>query len=188
MKTIQMIVSIPPHEVLRRLSSAIDEPSLKIVGVGPIHWAGKDFIGSINGNQFSVYVRRKWSKRSLAPNCSGNVEPHGSGSRINISIGLAKGSLTCFMVFGVVFVLIFGIGFGFFSLFGLTIAFALPPSERPAAIIMALLPLLAPITVAAIFVLIFLFGKFSGASEEKKLAELFQNLFRDVAVPLTPSA
>ena len=83
MKHSQLVVNLPPDDVMRRLAASIDQPNVSLINP----FAGKDFYGRLNGYQFSLRNRRRWSRNSLAPLCRGNVIPNGSGSTIDFSIG-----------------------------------------------------------------------------------------------------
>src|SRR5437868_8310960 len=108
MKQFQVIVSIPPEEVVRRLSSAIDKPGLGLA----VPFGGKDFFGTINGLAFRFRNRRRWSRNNFAPGCFGNIQPNGYGSTINVQIA-AKNTL--FLIFAMVFVVFVTFGCGLFG-------------------------------------------------------------------------
>src|SRR5260370_41592452 len=98
MKPFQIMVSIPPEEVVGRLSSAIEKPGLGLA----VPFGGKDFFGTINGLTFQFRNRRRWSRNDFAPACFGNVQPNGYGSTINVQIAQKN---TLFLIFSIIFVL-----------------------------------------------------------------------------------
>jgi hypothetical protein len=82
MKQLQIIVSIPPEEVVRRLSSAIGKPGLGLA----VPFGGKDFFGTINGLSFQFRNRRRGSRNSFARGSShrwDRLVDLGSGATIN---------------------------------------------------------------------------------------------------------
>ena len=48
MKQSQLVVNLPPDEVMRRLAASIDQPNVSLMNP----FAGKDFYGQLNGYQF----------------------------------------------------------------------------------------------------------------------------------------
>ncbi len=112
MKQFQIIVSIPPEEVVRRLSSAIQKPGLGLA----VPFGGKDFFGTINGLAFQFRNRRRFSRNNFAPACFGNIQPNGYGSTINVQI---KTKNTFFLIFAIVFVLFVTFVSGSFGVFAL---------------------------------------------------------------------
>src|SRR4030088_2915090 len=83
MNQFQLVVNLPPDDVMRRLAASIDQPSLSLMNP----FTGKDFFGQLSGYQFWLRYRRRWSRNTLAPVCRGNVIPNGSGSTIDFGIG-----------------------------------------------------------------------------------------------------
>src|SRR5216683_371173 len=112
MKQFQILVSIPPEEVVRRLSSAIDKPGLGLA----VPFGGKDFFGTINGLSFQFRNRRRGSKNNFAPACLGNIQPNDYGSTINVEIAQKN---TLFLIFAIVFVLIVTLVSGSFGVLAL---------------------------------------------------------------------
>ncbi len=171
MNQFQLVLNLPPDDVMRRLAASIDQPSL--VQINP--FAGKDFIGRLNGYHFQLGKRQRWSRNSLAPFCSGNVVSNGSGSTISFSIG-AK--YTIFWIFGAVF-LLFSL---FFSVFIVMIGFVMTSGGSGNAISPLLVAFLIPIFVIVFFAGFFFITKQMGKSTETSLSYFLQNLFRDAIV------
>jgi len=75
MEQFQLVVNLTPDDVMRRLAASIDQPRLALINP----FAGEDFYGQLTGYQFWLRKRRRWSRNSFAPACTGNVVPNGSG-------------------------------------------------------------------------------------------------------------
>src|SRR4051812_40695895 len=100
MKHTEYLVTIPPEEVIARLSSVIETSWQRTVGgIGN----QKKYIGSINGRQFWFRVWRA-SRNSFAPTCSGQVIQAGAGSKIAVKASATSG---CLYLFGGLFMFIF---------------------------------------------------------------------------------
>src|SRR5258708_5014678 len=112
MKPFQITVTIPPEEVVRRLSSAIEKPGLALAR--PL--GGKDFFGTIHGPAFQFRNRRRFSRNNFAPACFGNIQANGYGSTINVQIAQKN---TLFLIFAIVFVLFVTFVSGSFGVFAL---------------------------------------------------------------------
>ena len=174
MKQFQIIVSIPPEEVARRLASAIQKPGLGLA----VPFGGKDFFGTINGSAFQFRNRRRWSTNNFAPACFGNIQPNGSGSTINAQIATKN---TLFLIFAVVFVLLVTflcVPLGDLALFGLSQTSQLGPKDIVAPVVLFLIPLLA----IAFLIGLFMMGKWMSKTDEARMSELLYRLFADAAV------
>lgn len=174
MKQFQIIVTIPPEEVVGRLSSAIEKPGLALA----VPFGGKDFFGTISGLTFQFRNRRRWSTNNFAPACRGNIQPNGYGSTINAQIAAKN---TFFLIFAIVFVLIVAfvcLPIGALALFGLSQTSQLRPQEIALPVVLFLIPLLA---IAFLFGL-FMMGKLMGKTDEARMNELLYRLFADVTV------
>lgn len=174
MKQLQIIVTIPPEEVVRRLSSAIEKPGLALA----VPFGGKDFFGTINGLAFQFRNRRRFSRNNFAPACFGNIQPNGYGSTINAQI-TAKN--TFFLIFAIVFVLIVAlvcVPIGALALFGLSQASQVGPKEIAAPVVFLLIPLLAIVFLAGLFMI----GKWMSKTDEARMNELLFRLFANVTV------
>ena len=171
MKHFQLVVNLPPDDVMRRLAASIDQPSLSLMNP----FGGKDFFGQLSGYQFWLRYRRRWSRNSLAPVCRGNVIPNGPGSTIDFSIG-AK--YTFLWVLGGIFLLLSLFAALFFGFIG----FVMTGGDSRSAIPSVLLALLAPIFVIVFFTGFFFITKQMGKSDERSQSYFLQNLFRDVIV------
>ena len=169
MNQFQLVVDLPPDDVMRRLAASIDQPNVSLINP----FAGKDFYGQFNGYQFSLRNRRRWSRNSLAPLCRGNVIPNGSGSTIDFSIG-AK--YTFLWILGGIFLLLSLFAALFFGL----ISFVMTAGDSRSAIPSLLLAIIMPLFVIAFFGGFFLISKQMGKSDERNLSYFLQNLFRDV--------
>jgi hypothetical protein len=171
MKQFELVVNLPPDDVMRRLKASIDQPNVSLMNP----FAGKDFYGQLSGYQFWLRNRRRWSRNSLAPVCKGNVLPNGSGSTIDFSIG-AK--FTFLWILGGIFLLLslcFAIFFGM-------IGFVMTSGDSRSAIPSLLLAIIMPLFVIVFFGGFFFIGKQMGKSDERSLGYFLQNLFRDVIV------
>ena len=173
-KQFQIIVSIPPEEVVRRLSSAIDKPGLGLA----VPFGGKDFFGTINGLAFQFRNRRRWSTNNFAPGCFGNIQPNGYGSTINVQIATKN---TLFLIFAIVFVLIVTflcVPIGTLALFGLSQTSQPGPKDIVAPVVLFLIPFLA----IAFLIGLFMLGKLMSRTDEARMNELLYRLFADVSV------
>ena len=174
MKQFQIIVSIPPEEVVRRLSSAIEKPGLGLA----VPFGGKDFFGTINGLAFRFRNRRRFSRNNFAPACFGNIQPNGSGSTINAQISAKN---TFFLIFAIVFVVLVTLlsgSFGVLALLLLTQTNQPSPQAIAVPVILFLMPLLA----IAFLIGLFMIGKWMSKTDEARMNELLYRLFADVAV------
>jgi hypothetical protein len=171
MKQSQLIVNLPPDDVMQRLAASIDQPNVSLMNP----FAGKDIYGRLNGYQFSLRSRRRWSRNSLAPLCRGNVIPNGSGSTIDFSIG-AK--FTFLWILGGIFLLLSLC----FALFLGLIGFVMTSGDSRSAIPLLLLAIIMPLFVIVFFSGFFFISKQMGKSDERSLSYFLQNLFRDVTV------
>lgn len=174
MKQFQIIVNIPPEEVIGRIASAIDKPGLALA----VPFGGKDFFGTISGLTFQFRNRRRWSTNNFAPACFGNIQPNGYGSTINAQISTKN---TFFLIFAIVFVLIVAfacIPIGGLSLFALSQTGQPGPQEFAVPVLLFLIPLLA----IAFLIGLFMIGKWMGKTDAARMNELLSRLFADVAV------
>jgi len=174
MKQFQIIVTIPPEEVVRRLSSAIEKPGLGLA----VPFGGKDFFGTINGLAFQFRNRRRWSTNNFAPACFGNIQPSGHGSTIDVKIAMKH---TLFLIFAIVFVLLVTFvsgSFGVLALLLLTQTGQPSPQQIAVPVFLFLIPLLA----IAFLIGLFMIGKWMGRTDEARMNELLDRLFADVAV------
>ena len=174
MKQFQIIVSIPPEEVVRRLSSAIEKPGLGLA----VPFGGKDFFGTINGLAFQFRNRRRWSRNNFAPACFGNIQPNGYGSTINAQIA-AKNTL--FLIFAIVFVLLVTFVSGSFGVLALLLL-SQTSQPGPKDIAVPVLLFLIPLLAIAFLIGLFMIGKWMGRTDEARMNELLYRLFADVAV------
>ena len=156
---------------MRRLAASIDQP--KIVVINP--FSGKDFFGQLNGYQFWVRKRQRWSRNSFAPACIGSVSPNGSGSTINCRIA-AK--FTFLWILGGVFLLL---SLLFSAVIGL-IGFVAGPPESKSMIPSLLLAFGIPLFVIVFFAGFFFISKLMGKGNERALSYFMQSLFRDAIV------
>jgi hypothetical protein len=171
MKHFQLVVNLPPDDVMRRLAASIDQPNVSLINP----FAGKDFYGRLNGYQFSLRNRRRWSRNSFAPLCRGNVIPNGSGSTIDFSIGV---KYTLLWIFGGVFLLlslVFALSLGL-------VGFVMTAGDSQSALPLLLVAIIMPLFVIAFFGGFFLISKQMGKSDERNLSYFLQNMFRDVIV------
>ena len=174
MKQFQIIVTIPPEEVVRRLSSVIEKPGLALA----VPFGGKDFFGTINGLAFQFRNRRRFSRNNFAPACFGNIQSNGSGSAINVQI-TAKNTL--FLIFSIIFVLIATFVCGSFGLFFLFV-FAQTSQPGPQAILVPVVLFLIPVLAIAFLIGLFMIGKWMGKTDEARMNELLHRLFDDVTL------
>src|SRR5437588_9461709 len=142
MEQFQLVVNLPPDDVMKRLAVSIDQP--RVVVINPL--SGKDFFGHLTGYHFWIRNRQRWSRNSFAPACAGDVVPNGSGSTINCRIA-AK--FTVLWIVGAVFLLL---SLLFSALIGLIGFVAGPPDAKGAA------PLLLVSFGIPVFVIIFFVG------------------------------
>jgi hypothetical protein len=174
MKQFQIIVSIPPEEVIRRIALSIDKPGLGLA----VPFGGKDFFGTINGLAFQFRDRRRFSTNNFAPACFGNIQPNSYGSTINVQIAQKN---AFFLIFSIVFVLIvtFVCGsFGALALFVLSQTSQPSPKEIALPIGLFLVPFLA----IAFLIGLFMIGKWMGRTDTARMNELLYRLFGDVSV------
>ncbi len=174
MKPFQIIVSIPPEEVVGRLSSAIEKPGLGLA----VPFGGKDFFGRINGLAFQFRNRRRFSRNDFAPACFGNVQPNGYGSTINVRIERKN---TFFLIFAIVFVLFVTFVSGSFGVFALLVLSQVSqpgPKDFAVPVLLFLIPLMA----IAFLLGLFMIGKWMSRTDEARMNELLYRLFADVAV------
>ena len=171
MNQFQLVVNLPPDDVMRRLAASIDQPGLGLMNP----FGGKDFFGQLSGYQFWLRYRRRWSRNTLAPACTGDVVPNGSGSTIDFSIG-AK--YTFLWILGGVFLLLSL----FFVLFFGVISFVMTSGGSGNTIPSLLVAFLIPTFVIVFFAGFFLITRQMGKSDARSLSYFLQNLFRDVIV------
>jgi hypothetical protein len=174
MKQFQIIVSIPPEEVVSRLSSAIQKPGMGLA----LPFGGKDFFGTINGLAFQFRNRRRGSRNSFAPACFGNIQPNGYGSTINVRIA-AKNTL--FLIFSIIFVLLVTFVSGSFGVLALLLL-SQTSQPGPKDIAIPVLLFLIPLLAIAFLLGLFMIGKWMGKTDEAIMNELLYRLFADVAV------
>lgn len=189
MKNFQLLVNLPTEAVLQRIESAIDTPSLRLIGIGGFYWAGKDFYGRIKGNQFLIMRRRRFVRNSFAPVCTGSVvsdmnsgSGSGGGNRsvINLSVGR---KFTFFIIFAVIFATIFALVFGALGIISLSFVYSMPVGERTNGMVIgALLPFLAPLLVISFLAAMPLIGRQLGKNDERKFVDFLDALFRDAVV------
>lgn len=172
MKHSEYLVTIPPDEVIARLSGVI-ETSWKrsLVGVGN----QKKYLGSINGRQFWFRVWRA-SRNSFAPTCSGQVIQAGDGSKIVAKVGAHYG---CLYAFGGLFVLI--VSFLSLILFWLShdpeVAAKWAKQGFPGQA-----AALFPLGFVAVLVIVFVLLRLKSGTDELQLQSLLPSLFSDVLV------
>ena len=174
MKQFQIIVSIPPEEVIRRLSSAIDKPGLGLA----VPFGGKDFFGTINGLAFQFRNRRRGSRNSFAPGCFGNIQPNGYGSTINVQIATKN---TLFLIFAIVFVLLVTFVSGSFGVLALLLL-SQTSQRGPKDIAVPVLLFLIPLLAIAFLIGLFMIGKWMSRTDEARMSELLYRLFADATV------
>ena len=174
MKQFQIIVSIPPEEVVRRIASAIDKPGLGLA----VPFGGKDFFGTINGLAFRFRNRRRFSRNNFAPGCFGNIQPNGYGSTINVQIA-AKNTL--FLIFAIVFVLFVTLGCGLFGALAL-VMLTQTSQPGPKDFVVPAILFLIPFLAIAFLIGLFMIGKWMGRTDEARMNELLYRLFADVTV------
>ena len=175
MKQFQIVVSIPPEEVIRRLSSAIDKPGLGLA----VPFGGKDFFGTINGLAFQFRNRRRGSRNSFAPGCFGNIQPNGYGSTINVQIATKN---TLFLIFAIVFVLLVTFVSGSFGVLALLLLSQTSQPTTPQDIAVPVVLFLIPLLAIAFLVGLFMIGKWMGRTDEARMNELLYRLFGDATV------
>jgi hypothetical protein len=171
MEQFQLVVNLPPDDVMTRLAASIDQPRLVVINP----FSGKDFFGYLDGYQFWIRKRQRWSRNSFAPACNGGVVPNGSGSTINCSIA-AK--YTFLWIFGGIFLLL---SLLFSVVIGLMGFMAGPPDSK--SMIPSLLVAFGiPLFVVVFFAGFFFISKLMGKGNERALSYFVQGLFRDVMV------
>jgi hypothetical protein len=168
----QLVVNLPPDDVMKRLAASIDQASLGRL-MNP--FGGKDFYGLLTGYQFWLRNRRRWSRNSFAPLCRGNVVPNGSGSTIDFSIGV---KYTLLWIFGGIFLLMSLV----FALFFGMIGFVMTTGDSRSAIPSLLVAIIMPLFVIVFFGGFFLIARQMGKSDERSQSYFLQSLFRDVTV------
>lgn len=171
MEQFQLVVSLPPDDVMRRFAASIDQP--RVVVINPL--SGKDFFGHLTGYQFWIRKRQRWSRNSFAPACTGDVVANGSGSTINCRIA-AK--FTFLWIFGGVFLLL---SLLFSALIGL-IGFLAGPPDAKSAMPLLLVAFGMPVFVIVFFVGFFLLSRQMGKGTQGALSYFVQSLFRDMIV------
>jgi hypothetical protein len=173
-KQFQIIVSIPPEEVVRRLASAIEKPGLGLA----VPFGGKDFFGTISGLTFQFRNRRRFSRNNFAPGCFGNIQPNGYGSTINVEM---KTKNTFFLIFAIVFVLLVTFVSGSFGVLALLLL-SQTSQPSPKDIAVPVLLFLIPLLAIAFLTGLFMIGKWMGRTDEARMNELLYRLFADVTV------
>ncbi len=171
MEQFQLVVNLPPDDVMRRLAASIDQP--RLVVINPL--SGRDFFGYVTGHQFWIRKRQRWSRNSFAPACTGNVVPNGSGSTINCSI---RAKYTFLWILGGIFLLLSL----FVALFFGMVGFVMTSGDSRSAIPSLLLAFIIPIFIIVFFAGFFFITKQMGKSTERNLSYFMQSLFRDVIV------
>lgn len=171
MEQFQLVVRLPPDDVMRRFAASIDQP--RVVVINPL--SGKDFFGHLTGYQFWIRKRQRWSRNSFAPACTGDVVANGSGSTINCRIA-AK--FTLLWIFGGVFLLL---SLLFSVLIGL-IGFLAGPPDAKTAVPLLLVTFGMPVFVIVFFVGFFLLSRQMGKGTQGALSYFVQSLFRDMIV------
>ena len=172
MKHSQLVVNLPPDDVMRRLAASIDQASLGRL-MNP--FGGKDFYGQLTGYRFWLRSRRRWSRNSFAPVGRGRAIPNGSGSTIDFSIGV---KYTLLWIFGGIFLLMSLV----FALFLGFIGFVMTTGDSRSAIPSLFIAILMPLFVIVFFGSFFLIARQMGRSDERSLSYFLQSLFRDVTV------
>lgn len=177
MTKIQLFVSIPPDEVLKRIYAVMDPASLPLA----FHFSwGKDFMGNIRGNKFNLHVRQRWWRNSFPPTCDGQVHPYGSGS---VVAAIISENSRIFKIIMIVFGAIFLLAFGLIALVNVIIALAGPADEAAGHILITLVSMIFPILImAVVFGSILLVSRARSKADEAKLAGLLQGLFSDVTI------
>jgi hypothetical protein len=170
MTHVEYLVTIPPEEVMARLSWVI-ETSL----AGTLGWRGtqKKFLGSVKGREFNFRVRRG-GHNSFAPVCSGQVVPAEGGSKIVINLRTSYG---CLYVFG-----------SFFMLFCLGLTFLVLWITRDPEVaakfakdgIPSCAPALLPVGLGVFLIIGFVILRVTSAGDERRMLAIFPSLFSDV--------
>lgn len=171
MEHFQLVVNLPPDEVMRRFAASIGAPSLKLINP----FAGKDFIGRLNRYSFWFRERQRWHTNSFAPNCYGTVAANGTGSRIDVSIGR---NFTIFFIFSGILLVAFTLIT--FLMVGIMAAMSQPDSQQ--LTVMIVIALAVPIPVIAFLGGLFFVGRQSGKSSGRRMSYFVQSLFRDASV------
>jgi hypothetical protein len=175
MEQFQLVVNLPPDDVMRRFAASIDRP--RVVVLNP--FAGKDFYGQLTGYQFWLRKRQRWSRNSFAPTGRGNVLPNGSGSTIDCSIA-AK--FTFLWIFGGIFLLLSL----FFSIVIGLIGSVTTSGNSSSPIPSLLVAFGIPVFVIVFFVGFFFITRQMAKSDERALSYFIQSIFRDVVAPAPP--
>src|SRR6266571_5677004 len=165
MEQFQLVVNLPPDDVMRRLAASIDQP--RVVAINP--FSGKDFFGHLNGYQFWVRKRQRWSRNSFAPACTGSVVPNGSGSTVSCRI---TAKFTFLWILGVFLLL----SLLFSAVIGL-IGFVAGPPESKSMIPSLLVAFGIPLFVIMFFAGFFFISKLMGKGNERALSYFVQSLF-----------
>lgn len=168
MEQFQLVVNLPPDDVMKRFAASIDLP--RLVVINPL--SGKDFFGHLSGYQFWIRKRQRWSRNSFAPACAGDVVANGSGSTINCRIA-AK--FTFLWIFGGVFLLLSLLFSGLIGLIG----FLAGPPDAKSAMPLLLVAFGMPVFVIVFFVGFFFLSRQMGKGTEGALSYFVQSLFRD---------
>jgi len=171
MEQFQLVVNLPPDDVMRRFASSIDQP--RVVVINPL--SGKDFFGHLTGYQFWIRKRQRWSRNSFAPACTGEVFPNGSGSTIKCRIA---SKFTFLWIFGAVFLLL---SLLFSASIGL-VGFVAGPPDAKSALPLLLVAFGIPIFVIIFFAGFFLLSRQMGKGTQGALSYFVQSLFRDMIV------
>src|ERR1700694_2233573 len=134
MNQFQLVVNLPPDDVMRRLAASIDQPGLGLMNP----FSGKDFFGQLSGYQFWRRHRRRFSRNSLAPVCRGDVIPNGSGSTIDLSIAAR---FTFLWILGGISLLLSLVAALFFGMIGFVITSGDSRSTIPSLLLAFLIPI-----------------------------------------------
>jgi hypothetical protein len=171
MEQFQLVVNLPPDDVMKRFAASIDLP--RGVVINPL--SGKDFFGHLIGYNFRIMKRQRWSRNSFAPACTGDVVANGSGSTINCRIA-AK--FTFLWIFGGVFLLL---SLLFSCLIGL-VGFVAGRPDAKSALPLLLVAFGMPVFVIIFFVGFFFLSRQMGKGTQGALSYFVQSLFRDMIV------
>ena len=171
MEQFQLVVNLPPDDVMKRFAASIDQP--RVMVINPL--SGKDFFGHLTGYQFWIRKRQRWSRNSFAPACTGDVVANGSGSTINCRIA---SKFTFLWILAGVFLLL---SLLFSALIGL-VGFVAGSPDAKNALPLLLVAFGMPVFVIVFFVGFFFLSRQMGKGTEGALSYFVQSLFRDMIV------
>jgi len=171
MEQFQLVVNLPPDEVMKRFAASIDLP--RGVVINPL--SVKDFFGHLIGYNFRIMKRQRWSRNSFAPACTGDVVANGSGSTINCRIA-AK--FTFLWIVAGIFLLLSLLFSGSIGLIG----FMAGPPDAKSAVPLLLVAFGLPIFVIVFFIGFFFLSRQMGKGTQGALSYFVQSLFRDMIV------